>query len=848
MAVDLSKLNFFNRLDARARVLVLLGAVIGIFVLFYLGTRWLSGGSNTTGPSRVANAPSNIQAVPGSTLTPEYQRSLMQANQQAAQQAQISGGSAVPTLINYGAPTATQSTGCVVCSDDMVNNVKNDLDDWARQGKISPETAQALEALADKNVPVSEYAAYLDQLVREGKLTPEQARQLLEKYKKQHENNLLKESAKSMDSFIKSGTLPLDVANDLLEKQKQKMTPAEYAAYLRELVRQGKISPELAQQLLAQYTQQRAKEIINQSIASLHRMSVNGEITKDVEADLTGLEQRMVPVAIYDKTLQDYISKGKMTPAAAKKILDEFKAQKEAIGPTGSITKMLQDAEAAAYNELRDLVKQKKITEETAGVIATAIQRNVTMDQFQTLINQLVQQNKLTPEIAKLKYADYKLIRGLRDEMQRLNDLQGNNATNSEYADELKKAVQAGILTPDQAKQLMQEYQAMTTRVSPTGTLVANNQATADFLKLQQAAQNAQAGEQVDNSQQFAAAQAEAETETAQDRKTRIDSMAMAMANQAQSLLVAWQPPVMEHKAGILESQALAELASPKKLEGGPGSGGLNGENSAPQTPPLIKAGTVIFAVLDTTANSDYPDSPVMATVVDGKFKGAKLLGKLVTTKGVSGQQDRVSLNFTLMDTDAWITTKSINAFAIDPDTARTVMASQVDYHYLQRFGAIMATSFLQGYASAITNAGTSTTGLGGTTSTHPELSPSNKLMVGLGQVGQTLGQVTQNYINIPPTVKVDAGVGLGILFMSDVTENSSSSGSVSGPSGGSGSASGGVLGGGGGGGGSGGGGSSAGGSSAAPGPKSGTTTVTSTTTSVSSAGGPPGGSGPPKT
>ncbi|EKD70571.1 MAG: hypothetical protein ACD_46C00488G0008, partial [uncultured bacterium] len=35
MALDFSKLNFFNRLDARARVLVLLGAVIGIIVLIY---------------------------------------------------------------------------------------------------------------------------------------------------------------------------------------------------------------------------------------------------------------------------------------------------------------------------------------------------------------------------------------------------------------------------------------------------------------------------------------------------------------------------------------------------------------------------------------------------------------------------------------------------------------------------------------------------------------------------------------------------------------------------------------------------------------------------------------------
>jgi intracellular multiplication protein IcmE len=142
----------------------------------------------------------------------------------------------------------------------------------------------------------------------------------------------------------------------------------------------------------------------------------------------------------------------------------------------------------------------------------------------------------------------------------------------------------------------------------------------------------------------------------------------------------------------------------------------------------------------------------------------------MIATKGVAGQLDRVSLNFTIMNEDAWPKSRTVTAYAIDPDTARTVLASNVNYHYLQRFGAIMATSFMAGYASAITNAGTSTTGIFGTSTTHPNLSPSNKIAVGLGQVGTALSDVTKNYINIPPTVRVDSGVGLGILFMSDVS------------------------------------------------------------------------------
>jgi intracellular multiplication protein IcmE len=208
-----------------------------------------------------------------------------------------------------------------------------------------------------------------------------------------------------------------------------------------------------------------------------------------------------------------------------------------------------------------------------------------------------------------------------------------------------------------------------------------------------------------------------------------------------------------------------------KEDNGGTGRG-ENGIGKIPgevgSGPSIIKAGTIYFAVLDTAVDSDYPDTPVMATIVQGPFQGSKVLGKLALAQG----QDKLSLNFTLMDKDNWEEAKSISAFAIDPDTARTVMANEVDHHYLLRYGAIMGTAFLTGYSSAITEAGTSTTGIFGTSSTHPELSPTSKIAVGLGQVGTTLGAAAQTYVNTPATVKIHAGVSIGILFTAPVTED----------------------------------------------------------------------------
>ena len=57
MAWDLSKLNqlkFFSRLDARSRIFFLLSGIVVVIFLVYLGVRFLSGGDETTGPSRIA--------------------------------------------------------------------------------------------------------------------------------------------------------------------------------------------------------------------------------------------------------------------------------------------------------------------------------------------------------------------------------------------------------------------------------------------------------------------------------------------------------------------------------------------------------------------------------------------------------------------------------------------------------------------------------------------------------------------------------------------------------------------------------------------------------------------------
>src|SRR5579862_9748748 len=133
MALDLSKLNFFKRLGARARIFVLLVVVVGFLFLVYIGTNMLTGGGATTvGPSHVASGP-QVQSVPGGQLTAEYARELQKQNTQFAQQATMTGGSAIATLMR----TNEQGGGgnCIICSDQSAN-VSNLLDNWVKDGKI----------------------------------------------------------------------------------------------------------------------------------------------------------------------------------------------------------------------------------------------------------------------------------------------------------------------------------------------------------------------------------------------------------------------------------------------------------------------------------------------------------------------------------------------------------------------------------------------------------------------------------------------------------------------------------------------------------------------------------------
>lgn len=177
----------------------------------------------------------------------------------------------------------------------------------------------------------------------------------------------------------------------------------------------------------------------------------------------------------------------------------------------------------------------------------------------------------------------------------------------------------------------------------------------------------------------------------------------------------------------------------------------------------LIRAGTIIPAVMVTALDSDNP-GPVIADIVAGEFKGGRLIGQMKSTN------NQIVIQFNQLSMKGHNKTYSINAFAIDPNTTRTGLASDVNNHYFLRYGLGLAAAFISGYGEAVQNKGTTTTigPMGNVTQTKGDLNHSEIAESALGKMGQKLGSELDKDTNRRPTVTVDSGVAVGILFMND--------------------------------------------------------------------------------
>jgi intracellular multiplication protein IcmE len=275
-----------------------------------------------------------------------------------------------------------------------------------------------------------------------------------------------------------------------------------------------------------------------------------------------------------------------------------------------------------------------------------------------------------------------------------------------------------------------------------------------------------------------------------QKYQQKIQQRMTQMLNSANEALQNWQKVATQvYVQGVEpQRQGVGVQQAGGAMGAAPGAMGAPGTTGAPPLPSgqlrrpgeeailgaggrgkaaIIKTGDVFFGVLDTTVNSDEP-SPILATIVSGRFKGARLIGSF----NLPSNGDKVVISFNTMSIPGAAKTTPISAFAIDANTARTALASHANHHYLLRYGSLFAAAFLQGIGYAFASANTIVAvGPGGIVQSNFNRSMLDNAIIGLTAVGNAWGQVAMQQFNIPPTVEVCAGTGIGVLFTQDVTD-----------------------------------------------------------------------------
>jgi len=663
------------------------------------------------------------------------------------------------------------------------------VDSLLSSGSLAPATASELKRLAAGDASVNAYQASLARLVREGKISPSAAQKLLAAYKLGHGMSPASAADSLISQMQNSGNITAAVASQLKRLSNSHLSAGAYKAALNRLVSEGKLTPEQAAQLLKAHESEAVFRKPSPTSQLIQEMEASGKLTPAAASQLRQLAKSGISVGAYGAAIQSLVRQGKLTPEQAKKLLATYRHEHlQASGLLSSEAAIdHMNLSSAAKTQLKQLLaKKSKPGDYAAALNKMVADGTISSEQAKQLLKIYRRDHPAQSLSGQSSAKDIMANaeengRMTPDAANELNKLSQSGASTVTYAKKLNQLVENGKLAPQDAQLLLTAYRTQNgdTSVAPGASSAidrleraqqkeALRQQVSKLNSLQQAYQEQQAQkaqQQAEKSQQAAATKA---FEKANAEQKIEQQYLAAISGQAKQLISSWNTATQKYMYKPPKAKKASAKGGSAEGSKSAGSSKQSSEGASQKaTFPMVKSGTIMFAVLDTAVNSDQP-GPVMATIVSGKLKGAKMLGTLSQTP----DGERVMLSFTSLTKPDWPITISINAVAINPDTARTAIASDVDHHYLLRFGALFASNFLQGYAQAIQQSGQTQVNNSGTTTTqNPNLSPKEKLFVGLGQVGQKLSQVTNKLVDRKPTVLVDAGVGLGILFTKDVAQ-----------------------------------------------------------------------------
>jgi intracellular multiplication protein IcmE len=232
-----------------------------------------------------------------------------------------------------------------------------------------------------------------------------------------------------------------------------------------------------------------------------------------------------------------------------------------------------------------------------------------------------------------------------------------------------------------------------------------------------------------------------------------IDSDLLAkMQQQMTSLFDAWRPQGIH----------LVQVTDPASLiHADPNQGQQVQQNAR----VLLAAGSVHYAQLLVEANSDVP-GPILAEVMSGPFTGARVIGQFQVTR------DYLILHFTKLTYHR--KDYGIDAIALDPNTTLGGLVTEKDNRYFSRLILPAAAGFLEGFGSALSSSGstTSVTGNGVVVVENARQGVKEGLYRGLSDTATTAGNFfREEASNIKPLIRVATGTPMGLFFVNSMTD-----------------------------------------------------------------------------
>ena len=180
----------------------------------------------------------------------------------------------------------------------------------------------------------------------------------------------------------------------------------------------------------------------------------------------------------------------------------------------------------------------------------------------------------------------------------------------------------------------------------------------------------------------------------------------------------------------------------------------------------LLPAGTIEYAQIVTAVSTDAP-GPVLAEVMTGPLKGARAIGSFEATD-----------NFLVLTFNTFIVEGvgfQTSAVAIDPDTTLPGLVTNIDRRYFSRIILPAAAAFVEGFAEALADSGTTTVTINGDGTTTQTTDTSNldtdeAVASGIEEAGSQIADAMEDRASqIKQLLEIAAGTPIGLLFVQPV-------------------------------------------------------------------------------